>query len=140
MEEIIERYADGRGVVNTEKWGPDPQKEGYLKYEGQFTVKEVYDAILQLLPEHGIDINYGSPGGLEYFSSVLDNHGNQEKEFPRSRWIACYVVTGGSEGHYIHVDSIDGNDKREMVFLGKSLCGREEAEHFCTVVARILET
>jgi len=26
------------------------------------------------------------------------------------RWIACYSVTGGSEGHYIHVDLIGGYD------------------------------
>ena len=29
---------------------------------------------------------------------------NGEGQFPRYRFLACYPVTGGNEGHYIHVD------------------------------------
>jgi len=135
MTKIIERYANGKGVVNTEKWRPDPENKGYLKYSGQFTVKEVYDAIVKLLPEYGIEIER-----LEYFSCCSEyNYENSNREFPRSRWIACYVVTGDSEGHYIHVDSIDEEGKRKMVFLGKSLVGRDYAEKFCNAVSRILD-
>jgi hypothetical protein len=41
-------------------------------------------------------------------------------------WLACYYVTGGSEGYYFHVDLIDADGKREMLFLGKTLIERRQ--------------
>lgn len=38
----------------------------------------------------------------EYFS--IDREIKEGDPWPRAVWIACYAVTGGSEGHYIHVD------------------------------------
>lgn len=46
----------------------------------------------------------------------------------RVRWIACYAVTGGSEGHYIHVDLIYYDKRRDLVFLGKTFQGMEHAQ------------
>lgn len=45
--------------------------------------------------------------------------------FPdRIRWLAVFVVTGGSEGTYLHVDALIEDDRRKTVrknlFLGKT--------------------
>lgn len=42
-------------------------------------------------------------------------------------WIACYAVTGGSEGHHIHIDVITGQHKRKLEILGKTFRGMEHA-------------
>lgn len=42
-------------------------------------------------------------------------------------WIACYAVTGGSEGHYIHIDLIDRDGNRTLTFLGKTFQGMQHA-------------
>lgn len=36
-------------------------------------------------------------------------------------WLACYAVTGGNEGHYIHVDIIGNDGERTAIFVGKTL-------------------
>lgn len=36
------------------------------------------------------------------------------------RWLAVYVVTGGSEGTYLHVDAIRSDGKRQLLILGKT--------------------
>jgi hypothetical protein len=60
------------------------------------------------------------------------------------RWIACFAVTGASEGHYIHVDLIgtqgphDAADARLNLFLGKTLDGMERACEIATLLAHLL--
>lgn len=74
----------------------------------------------------------------EYFSLQSDHreppHGNRKwNELVRDyRWIACYAVTGGSEGHYVHVELI-GYDQAErrpkicQLMLAKTFQGMEHA-------------
>jgi hypothetical protein len=47
-------------------------------------------------------------------------------------------VTGGSEGHYVHVDLIDGDGKRTMVLLAKTFSGMETAYKVALAIAEIL--
>lgn len=54
------------------------------------------------------------------------------------KWIACYAVTGGSEGHYIHVDVIRTDQSRDMVFLGKTFQGMEHAQKMAARLAEEL--
>jgi hypothetical protein len=54
------------------------------------------------------------------------------------QWIACFSVTGGNEGHYIHVEIIYGNGKREILFLGKTFCGMEHALQVANACSRLL--
>ena len=59
----------------------------------------------------------------EYFSLLERNYRNLP--WPDDYWgVAVYVVTGGSEGYYLHVDILDNKGKREMIFLGKTLDSR----------------
>lgn len=86
-------------------------------------------------PEHGPFID-------EYFvvSSSAKYEGPQD--WPtRWRWIASYAVTGGSEGHYIHIDIIgaDGEEgKVRQVFLGKTFRGMAHAQRIAARCAELL--
>jgi len=48
------------------------------------------------------------------------------------RWIACFAVTGGSEGHYIHIDAVSGYDGDNAgvclhLLTGKTFLGLDHA-------------
>ena len=74
------------------------------------TVADVYKKLRDVLQaEDLID---------EYFSLAIETDATFWKLLESYRWIACYAVTGGSEGHYIHVDLIDGFDRE---WTGKAL-------------------
>lgn len=54
-------------------------------------------------------------------------HDRGGPDWPTSwRWIACFAVTGGSEGHYVHVEVIQGGTRR-LMFTGKTFAGMEHA-------------
>jgi hypothetical protein len=80
---------------------------------------------------------------LEYFSvSVLarhDNPGRLDQPIGPYWWIACYAVTGTSEGHYVHVDRIWSEpygraEHREPLFLVKTFSGYGRA---CAIAAHL---
>jgi len=55
-----------------------------------------------------------------------------------TKWIACYVVTGGSEGHYIHVDVIHSDQTRDLAFIGKTFMGATRAHEIAAACASLL--
>jgi len=83
---------------------------------------------------------------LEYFSLSIETKYTQPARLDQPigpyRWIACYAVTGGSEGHYVHVDRIWARDayKGELVheplFLAKTFGGYARA---CQIAALLGE-
>ena len=89
------------------------------------TMQEVLDRLDELESEaSGTQDNRWSTGPWdEYFS--LEVPGN-EKWPDRYRWIAVYVVTGGSEGLYLHVDQLLEGGGRRCLILGKSLASSWE--------------
>jgi hypothetical protein len=83
--------------------------------------------------------------GFEYFSpaasySLAADAARLAQPIGRYRWIACYAVTGGSEGHYIHVDRMylkrecDRDFTREPLFLVKTFGGYAQA---CAIAAHL---
>ena len=56
------------------------------------------------------------------------------------RWIACYYVTGDSEGHYVHVDVVlaDPAHTHRTAFLLKTFRGAEHAAKLAAECARLL--
>jgi hypothetical protein len=84
--------------------------------------------------------------GFEYFTPSLTLEPNETRAsrvaqpIGRYRWIACYAVTGGSEGHYIHVDRLylkgpyDRDFTREPLFLAKTFGGYAQA---CAIAAHL---
>jgi hypothetical protein len=55
----------------------------------------------------------------------------------KARWIACYAVTGTSEGHSVHVDAI-ATDGRHALFLGKTFEGMQSACCAASVLTMLL--
>lgn len=41
--------------------------------------------------------------------------------FPTYHWLAIYYVTGGSEGYWVHIDLINGDNERTLIWLAKTL-------------------
>lgn len=59
------------------------------------------------------------------------------------RWIACYAVTGGSEGHYIHIDLVAGYDRDWTgtalhLITGKTFLGLAQAQKIANRCAELL--
>ncbi len=83
-------------------------------------------------------------GGMvdEYFSidCGVRAHGLRSGAFwPTDvKWIACYAVTGGTEGWYWHVDIIRSDGSRDMVFLGKTFISMEHAQNCVAKCAELL--
>lgn len=72
--------------------------------------------------------------GKPYYSG-----GCADVEWPSDyRWLACYAVTGGSEGHYIHIDFVRDDGAFEGVFLGKTFRGMAHAQRIAAKCAELL--
>ena len=82
------------------------------------TVHEVYSELVAILKENGI---YNE---IDYFSSMS----YKGKEiFPKYRWVGCFAIEGGNEGHYIHVETIDVEGIRALLYVGKTFEGLDHA-------------
>lgn len=79
----------------------------------------------------------------EYLSVSIDTDQPFRKLAENYRWIACYAVTGGSEGHYIHIDLIHGYDqdwsgKALHLITGKTFLGLNHAQKIANRCAELL--
>ncbi|MFA5186771.1 MAG: hypothetical protein WC551_09865 [Patescibacteria group bacterium] len=113
-------------------------KDGFVINEQPKSLREVFDYILKKLPEYQVDI-----GEYDYFHISSSEH---ESLWPLdARWIAVFVVQGGSEGFYVHVEAFMSNRPIIcLIFLGKTLqegkAGREHALKLAHALTFILET
>ena len=99
------------------------------------TVADVYRKLRDILQaEDLID---------EYFSLSIETDQTFWKLLESYRWIACYAVTGGSEGHYVHIDLIHGYDqdwtgKALHLITGKTFLGLAHALKIANRCAELL--
>jgi len=116
-------------IIETQVWEPDEDRPGYLKLIRSKTVGEVFAEITATLDRD----EWGyvtTPGWDEYFNIS----GDADRPFPQGR-LVVFPVTGGSEGHYIHVEVLDTIDEKgwvpernhELVYLGKTFQGWDAA-------------
>ncbi len=78
----------------------------------------------------------------EYFSICTDSTpatGNTDPWPLDSRWIAVYPVTGNSEGHYVHVDSIAPDGTRRLLYLAKTFRGMAHAWRIAQRLGELLD-
>lgn len=124
------------GSIDTQVWVANPDKPGYLQLERTRTIGEVYRDIRAAFGEY--------PEGAEEYLSVIYDFGAPDRgtgePWPEGR-IAVYPVTGGSEGHYVHVDVIpsSASGKRIPVLLAKTFAGWDAAWYFARNLAERLE-
>jgi hypothetical protein len=99
------------------------------------TVADVWSKLREILDaENLID---------EYFSLAIRTDQTFFKLLESHRWIACYAVTGGSEGHFVHVDLIYGYDgdytgKALHLVTGKTFMGLAHALKIANRCAELL--
>jgi len=78
---------------------------------------------------------------MDYFSLEREL---AEMEWPSDiRWIACYAVTGGSEGHYIHLSWIrqpshSQYNQEQFFVIGKTFFGMDKAQEIANLCAKLL--
>jgi hypothetical protein len=103
------------------------------------TIKEVRD---ELNRRFGYDWNSDSDQSnrvWQEYMHVGHEHRANDKWPDNYRWIAVYVVQGGSEGYYLHIDVVYCEGNRELMILGKTLhCGLEEAYESAKQIALFL--
>lgn len=118
-------------VIALEEWVPDPERPGYLKFVSTPTYRSVLTRLEAVLQAEGfID---------EYFLASFSVEAKMDEPFPRNvRWPAAWAVTGGSEGHYIHVDLVFSDGRHEPIALGKTFAGWDHAWAMAKRIAEIL--
>lgn len=99
------------------------------------TVSDVCQKLRDVLQAEALIDEYFSPSGMtdQPFWKLVERH----------RWIACYAVTGGSEGHYVHVDLVYGYDgdwtgKVLHLITGKTFLGLAHALKIANRCAELL--
>ena len=127
--------------IEIQKHEPHPEKKGYLIHTGNISIKEVYKQLKErlekedLLPE-------------EYFSISCDHHYKENATFPNDyKWIACYAVTGSSEGYYTHIDVLVPREvpgqigmilESRLLYLGKTFQGFDFAARVAAACSKHL--
>jgi hypothetical protein len=111
-------------------------------WDGTITLCRLHRRLDRLLTRAQAELDYFAPGwgssydqltGKETWQEVWRLHGGY-------RWLACYAVTGDSEGHYIHVELIGNTapEKRLRLWLGKTFAGMAHACQVATLLAHWL--
>jgi hypothetical protein len=94
-------------------------------------LQELWQDIMDSFGEAGVEVD-------EYFSIDCACITPLTDMFPeRPRWVCVYAVEGGSEGHYIHVETIDSHHVRHIWFLGKTFQGLDHALKMANHLTRI---
>lgn len=157
--EIIEREtAKSLGTLEKEEgtdWARASRRDAITLLDLYRELKGILDPLQTVTVANG-DYLYG----IDYFSRMYqyDEHTHrrtlEERGIPvltdttkldevRYHWIAVFPVTGGSEGHYVHVDLLWQRDHREgriPLFLLKTFGGHAEAVSLAGLLARVLGT
>lgn len=126
-------------VVETTVWERNPdQPPGYLRLARVKSITEVYEELRGALGcVNDPTIGWTLPEGCdEYF--VRGSIAAADTPWPYESRICVFVVTGGSEGHYIHVEAHDG-EQRQLLILGKTFAGWDAAWKFGQRLAAILD-
>ncbi len=93
----------------------------------------MFDQLAEALKAEGLIDEYFEPG------CELAHDNTFDEPMPRNvRWVAAWAVTGGSEGHYIHVELVY-EDRRVLLALGKTFLGWDHAWTIAKRAAQLLD-
>lgn len=108
-------------------------------WDGKVTMRQLYRRLQRILDRAKLC--------EEYFSLHADERGTPVQSTTTwgevyglaggFRWLACFAVTGANEGHYVHVELLR-DDKRLLLFLGKTFRGMESACQAASLLATLL--
>jgi hypothetical protein len=112
--------------IDTQVWEKRP--DGYLY---PIRVKTVHEVLAEIRAAVGPD-----PAGAEEYL-MASNWVPNEQPWPTGR-IAVFVVTGDSEGHYLHVEVLS-DPGHQLVLLGKTFHGKDAAWALARRIADLLD-
>ena len=106
---------------------PELWPSGSLKLRYDMTFLEALRLVRAYLDHEGLIDEYFSPNEQPCRGKIFETI-----ERGSYRWIACYAVTGGSEGHYIHIDAVSGYSDGNVgeclhLLTGKTFLGLDHA-------------
>lgn len=153
---------DTTKIIETDVWERDPDNPGMMRHVRQRTVREVLDDLREVLGEYprggeeGLSVtcwrqydawkrehirtpDHTAPVG-RCCDVCSDRYIHRDRQpWPHGR-VIVYVVTGGSEGHYTHVDVIDTQDgERYDILLAKTFQGLDAAWGFARRIVDLLD-
>lgn len=109
----------------------DDKNNGFVRREKGRDAREVLADLEYEMQEVLADVEYSCVScAFKY------NHASQE--IPDYQQLACYAVTGGNEGHYVHVDLVMPGGEHVPLFTFKTLMGSEHAWQITMKAADLL--
>lgn len=117
-------------AVEVEIYRPKPGDSRYVELVRHKTPKEVWSEVKDILHHYVPDWN-------DRFDYIGNSCMCKDAAIPSYNHIACYVVAGASEGHYLHVD-FTGHPDGSCVILGKTFLGAQPAWDVAIAIATIL--
>lgn len=121
--------------IEIEVYRPVKGKPGYSELDYRRPVKEV-------IAELNRKLRAEDPELFDESSfSDMTSWDSPNGPWPAWRWIAVFPVTGGSEGHYIHIETIGRDDARTstMIALCKTFRGWDHACRIAAAAGRLLQ-
>ncbi|MHB1134265.1 MAG: hypothetical protein ACYC4L_17995 [Chloroflexota bacterium] len=116
---------------------PDPEQPGYSKLSHTKTIGEVLGILNARIRASDFPVDEYGFDPWQCNANILN-----ERWPEQYAWVACYAVTGGSEGHYIHVDLLhvgkEGETSLRHVFLAKTFLGWDYACGIASTAGRLL--
>ena len=119
--------------TQVEVYEPHPVNKGMLKFVRNKTARELWKDIESLLSFYVLDWK----DRFDYIG--LPALSKEDEPLPEYHYIACYVVPGSNEGHYLHADLILRDDRVHRIFLGKTFLGAGKAWEVAIAISTILE-
>lgn len=119
--------------IEIETWLPNPDNPHYLILDRRRTIGEVFADLKQAMKEQKIRDD------LDYFS-ISTSSKEEAEPFPEFNWVSVFLVRGGNEGYYFHIEVIKG-DNRRLLYLGKTLHEKvDEAIRIQNVLVRLFHS
>lgn len=83
-----------------------PDERGIMHTIAKRTYGDLYRHVKAALAASTLANGEVATREIEYTGLTARFDGHESQQLPDYRWVACYAVTGGSEGYYVHVDLI----------------------------------
>jgi hypothetical protein len=119
-----------------------PDERGIMHEVGKKSYRDLQNFLRVTLRYVTISGGRGLFEVCEYFSLTSRYEHDLDAPLPSYRWVACYAVTGGSEGYYVHLDLItdDGSPALKLgrVFTIKTFSGMDTALEIAAALTYVL--
>lgn len=127
--------------IEIEVWKPCPDKPGTVILDYRRVIHDVLEELNAKLTLEGVEPDeYGFSNMTKYDDpAYTSSYRDYSLRWPAGR-LAVFPVTGGSEGHYIHITVIDKDTQvSTTIGLAKTFQGWDHACRISATAARLLQ-